>query len=761
MTDPPAPADPGGDEPEARPDWLARIAYFMKPRPAGRIVLVHSGADARLRELVLALVRVAPDLRVLARARPILEAPERSAILLAPAAGDGAWLNQVRPVFEQRALRALLWCDRATVGRLLVEAPDFMHWVSHAVVGPRGLPAFAIEGVRCALRARAPGIAWRGPMLDEVFRAALPGRRLRRLRADGGFLEKGGEVRRAGAEWVVWTDVDTPERARTVEEALAFARRRTRTILVEPAVTVTVAGFWPLHARTMGLQEACGALEEAGAQRAGRLAVLADLEPEAIGLLAELLRAGVPEAVIEPALAQAADPGAEVGWMALERGIVRREDALEGRRTEPPLLRALARRRAFAARAVPETLARSEEVVIRALREKVDMAVNQPLRVSSAHDLPITAPARQANTRAVLRQVVEALILDGISLHEEGRYADMLRTMEKARDGARALGDVALEVRAARLEGDALRLLGFSADALTRYSWVLGIARDPANQAALAEEEIAHDVLSAFLFWTEAALSLPSFQVNRLFEVLDAAEDFVRSVGRPAWRAGVLLLRATMLGELGRTAEAIGAAEEGLALARAFRGRDAQVAMAASLRWRLGHLLRQTGRFEEAQTLYRAVLDDSQSHPGDRLAALRGLRACRRAAGDLAGARGFADEAARIAEPMGDAALSRALADLTDVCLAQGDLHAAHAASEQLLRLADRLGIAMELLIAHHRAAEVALAGGDAEGARAHLAQAAPHAEALDRARGRSTYRDILAEVRGRLESLAQAPPAA
>ena len=65
---------------------------------------------------------------------------------------------------------------------------------------------------------------------------------------------------------------------------------------------------------------------------------------------------------------------------------------------------------------------------------------------------------------------------EGVRFYREGRYADALRAAEKAREGAKRVGDIGLEVQAAREEADALLLLGRNAEALTRYSWILGIA---------------------------------------------------------------------------------------------------------------------------------------------------------------------------------------------------------------------------------------------------------------------------------------------
>ncbi len=172
---------------------------------------------------------------------------------------------------------------------------------------------------------------------------------------------------------------------------------------------------------------------------------------------------------------------------------------------------------------------------------------------------------------------------------------------------------------------------------------------------------------------------------------------------------------------------------------------------------KLGQLLRKAARFEEARTLYQAALDDPNSHPGDRLAALRGLHGCALSTGDLTAARRFAEEAVRVAEPMGDSAVFRALGSLTDACFAQGDLVGARSAADRALSAARRGSDIQGLFFALHRSANVALAEGNLERARADILEAQPHAEAMDRARGRTLHGDALSELRGRLAEIERA----
>ncbi|KYF59026.1 hypothetical protein BE08_20900 [Sorangium cellulosum] len=123
----------------------------------------------------------------------------------------------------------------------------------------------------------------------------------------------------AGRVWVGITDADNPFRLRRVEWALAEAGRRGRVALLGPSRSRP--GFWAAHARPRSPDAALAKLEAAGAARAGRLAALLDLEPEALDLAAAMLRGGVDEGVLEETAAQAEDGGAALACLAAARGI--------------------------------------------------------------------------------------------------------------------------------------------------------------------------------------------------------------------------------------------------------------------------------------------------------------------------------------------------------------------------------------------------------------------------------------------------------
>lgn len=290
-----------------------------------------------LGELVRALLPAHPELEVHTDVPRVLDAPHGATLVLVPRAEDADWLNINRPVFAQRELRVVLFCDTETTVALARKAVDFFDWISHRVECPSKPPRFAVAGIRCALAARAPGIVWQGGDLEATFAAARPHGRLHRVSAARPYAEMLAEVRQHRGAWLAWTDIDSQFRLRRVRWALAEAGHRTRTILVEPAVSSP--GWWPVHARVQDVREARSLLEKAGASHPGRIAALNELEPEAITLMQSLLEDGIDDPTPDAALMLvnspegASSPALEAANRQFARSILRGEMI-------PPLARA-------------------------------------------------------------------------------------------------------------------------------------------------------------------------------------------------------------------------------------------------------------------------------------------------------------------------------------------------------------------------------------------------------------------------------------
>jgi tetratricopeptide (TPR) repeat protein len=302
------------------------------------LVLVDHAHPERLGELVRALLPLAPELEVHTEAHRLAEARPGSTLVLVGRAEDADWLNINRPLFASRALRVVLFCSREVSVALSRGAVDFLDWMSLRVECPPGPAPYAVAGLRRALAARVPGIVWTGGDLEASFAAARPRQRLRRVSAARPYEELVAEVK-AGSrrDWIAWTEVDDDFRLRRVRWALAEAGRRTRTLLIEPAVRSP--GWWEVHGRVMAPGEASTRLTRSGAEQPGRLAALVNLEPEAIELLCGLLERGLGERALEKEIEQGTDPGATIGQMAVTHGLVSEKELTRGR-APPSAMRA-------------------------------------------------------------------------------------------------------------------------------------------------------------------------------------------------------------------------------------------------------------------------------------------------------------------------------------------------------------------------------------------------------------------------------------
>lgn len=266
-----------------------------------------------------------PDLDVSDEVRVALTAPKGSVLILLPQAGDADWLNLARPVFSERKLKVVLFCDHATSIALAEHAPDFYDWITQHCDCPPGPVPHAVFGLRAALAAGAP-VVWQSadgePVIERVrsaFTAAFPGQELRWIEPQYDDVRLVHAIVWAGDRWVACNPRHRVHLHRFRAE-LSWRRRKDRVLVV--ADPPSCPGFWPVHDRMVPFGEARRALMEAGASRAGALAALTGLEPEAVEIACVLLQRGAiseKEKEIAGVLGAADDPGAALVRWAEER----------------------------------------------------------------------------------------------------------------------------------------------------------------------------------------------------------------------------------------------------------------------------------------------------------------------------------------------------------------------------------------------------------------------------------------------------------
>ncbi|WP_437626568.1 tetratricopeptide repeat protein [Sorangium sp. So ce1151] len=531
------------------PGWLDRLTAILRLADGGIIVLIDQAHPGRLGELVRALLPRNAGLEVHRDARRLATAEKGAVVVLWPDAAQVRWLNMERPVVSHREIRLVLFSDARTSAALAHGAVDFFHWISHRIECPGGPWMPAVRTIRGAVRARARGVAWWGEGFAEALEAALPGRPVSRISAALPYEQLVDAVRPAGRAWVEVMDADNPFRLRRVAWALAEAGRRGRVALLGPSTSL--AGFWPAHARPRSPGAALAKLEAAGAARAGRLAALLDLEPEALDLAAAMLRGGVDEGVLEETAAQAEDGGAALACLAAARGI-----AADSR---SPALRA----------GVP--------------------LVARGSRPANGQDWKsIHSRFREASVNPeALRAVVErALLVNDGEVAE--RWAR--RWLERRPEDAEALCALGKALRARRQ-------LAAAIDVLRRA--VALYERQPAPDPLRYGDALKQLGLSLYYDGTYADAAKPMRRALRLLRE-------AHGVAHPSSVEALARLNDVVLSD-GKYAEAEGLLKQAIELRNTVAGREREVSPWSLLH--LGHILVEHERFAEAEGILRTALE--------------------------------------------------------------------------------------------------------------------------------------------------------
>jgi tetratricopeptide (TPR) repeat protein len=187
----------------------------------------------------------------------------------------------------------------------------------------------------------------------------------------------------------------------------------------------SVLPYVPVYVRAADLREACTRLESAGAKLPGRMAALANLQPELIDLLVQLLERGISETQLGAELMQATDPVTALREHAQRLGMLSdTSDTAGGKQLLPRLRRA--------------SLAEIERRLQSG--EAVDAS-----QVAALNELSLALHERGQNAGAehILRQALSlteqhpgvdraaSLLLLGRVLAAQGRYAEAERELQQ------------------------------------------------------------------------------------------------------------------------------------------------------------------------------------------------------------------------------------------------------------------------------------------------------------------------------------------
>lgn len=341
---------------------------------------------------------------------------------------------------------------------------------------------------------------------------------------------------------------------------------------------------------------------------------------------------------------------------------------------------------------------------------------------------------------------LELLINEAQSLNNDCQYLNALAAAERAVSLAEELNDPAWLVRALLPEEEALRLSGQVAAALIRSSRILAMAEDPDTREALTSDANVEDIFLAYIRWIDAAHYVTDFPCTRLFDVVDAADRWLRAVGHPEWRSALVLARSNIYRHLGKYDLALSFAEEALATYKS----SAPGFSIGSYRRDVARCKLKAGHYRDAEAAFKSLLD-SERDTSLKSQAFAGLAQCALRIGDEKAASRYAASALRLADQVGDYEVCIALECQVEIFRAMGDLPAAWKSSTRQLEAAKRCDVNWRLYCATRDLIDVALDRRDLDSARAAMPALEKYAANEDKAVGRAKYMTESAERRRRL----------
>jgi tetratricopeptide (TPR) repeat protein len=387
--------------------------------------------------------------------------------------------------------------------------------------------------------------------------------------------------------WVAWRDVDGPAALGRVRRAHAAAHRQTRLILVHPAMAVP--DFWPVHDRYAELGAACAVLQKAGAASPGRLAALAGLEPEAVGLLAERVRGGQAREGLEQKLLEQKDPGA---WLT--------EGTASSVFPSPPEWRAGRRPQVLVAdeaRPVDQPM-RLHATTWPIEREGSDLAEGDAFsrsRARDANEAALRHAVVEAGARGDRQGEAAARLALGRALRRRYAGLEAESTLRAAVGAYAAVSDRAGESEARGELGHILLLMGRTREAEAMVHDALSLAEStegPRGRQVARLRTMLGDVYSRTDRHKEGAQSY------------EQALSLYRAVGDQRGEADVLASQGELYVRMGRLEDAERNYDMALLLYRALDKRRGEATMLMAL----GDLYARANRAEEAAHNYDLAL---------------------------------------------------------------------------------------------------------------------------------------------------------
>jgi tetratricopeptide (TPR) repeat protein len=210
------------------------------------------------------------------------------------------------------------------------------------------------------------------------------------------------------------------------------------------------------------------------------------------------------------------------------------------------------------------------------------------------------------------REQIQQLDRLGNDCWQEQQFAKAEKFWQRAAELAESLNDLSLMLKQRYWLASMQRMQGKYKEALSVYTWSIEVAYNPQPGHALTEYDLWY-VAGGFMNFVEVGRFLPDMKAADLERVLDRGLDWLASIGKQDWAAGLRLKRGVLWHNQGRNEAAIAEMEAALALKRRYPNAPGY-SLGAHL-FQVGYVLTDMERLEEAESYHRQVVaGDEFSH---------------------------------------------------------------------------------------------------------------------------------------------------
>ncbi|MCB9741689.1 MAG: hypothetical protein H6741_02170 [Alphaproteobacteria bacterium] len=335
-------------------------------------------------------------------------------------------------------------------------------------------------------------------------------------------------------------------------------------------------------------------------------------------------------------------------------------------------------------------------------------------------------------------------------LKRAGRFVEALDTLAPlAEEQRRRCADVLVAIEVTELESWLLGAVGDRDMALTRATWILGVAHEPRHAERLATPDGARLLFLGYRRWVLSALKNERVDPAQVWTVIDELEALLRRVGRERWMWTVSELRADVhegLGQKEQAAVALFEAIEGF-----HRGRGGPGSTLASLRRSLAWTLSDLERHDEAIAQLMLVVEDPDTAAFDRFGAKVYLSQCFVQVQQWAEAARWADEATAESEGFAAPQQIAAYGTAVEAWLGVDRLEDAARGATRMRALAAQLGGAVNQYNAAQDSFDVALRMGRLDEAAGWFMEMQAQLQRIERRRPDALRQRLVEERRARL----------